>query len=100
MFTRDITLEDCILDLIDNSMDSYLRTRQIDIKAEVFGQGEGATPPHPGDIRIEFSPERFTITDNCGGIDRNAAANEVFCFGHTRDAKPPGGLSVYVIGLK
>src|ERR1035438_261320 len=100
MFTRDITLEDCILDLIDNSMDSYLRTRGIDVGAEVFGQGTGAIPPHPGSIRIDFSPDRFTINDDCGGIDRKAAEDDVFCFGHGKTTKPAGGLGVYGIGLK
>jgi hypothetical protein len=51
MFTRDITLEDCILDLIDNSMDSYLRTRNIAVDAEVFGLGNGAAAQNPGLIR-------------------------------------------------
>jgi hypothetical protein len=32
MFTRDISLEDCILDLIDNSIDSLIRARKIDIE--------------------------------------------------------------------
>jgi len=31
MFTRDISLEDCILDLIDNSIDGLIRTRSIEI---------------------------------------------------------------------
>ena len=100
MFTRDITLEDCILDLIDNAMDSYLRTRRIDVGAEVFGQNDGVLPPHPGLIRIDFSQEQFTISDNCGGIDRKAAEDDVFCFGHGKETKPAGGLGVYGIGLK
>src|ERR1035438_6964277 len=100
MFTRDITLEDCILDLIDNSMDSYLRTRNIAVDAEVFGQGDGAAAQSPGLIRIDFSQEQFTIIDNCGGIDRRAAEDDVFCFGHTKGTKPSGGLGVYGIGLK
>jgi hypothetical protein len=100
MFTRDITLEDCILDLIDNSMDSYLRTRKIDVGAEVFGESDGVAPPHPGLIQIDFSPDQFTIRDDCGGIDRKAAEDEVFCFGHGKATKPSGGLGVYGIGLK
>lgn len=31
MFTRDITLEDCVLDLIDNSIDSFLLKQGISI---------------------------------------------------------------------
>jgi hypothetical protein len=100
MFTRDITLEDCILDLIDNAMDSYLRTRKVDVGAEVFGQSGGAAAEHPGEIKIDFSKKEFRISDNCGGIDRKAAEEEVFCFGHAKGSPPTGGLGVYGIGLK
>ena len=37
MFTRDISLEDCVLDLIDNSIDSYLLKHQIPISRLIFG---------------------------------------------------------------
>jgi hypothetical protein len=100
MFTRDITLEDCILDLIDNAMDSYLRTRGIDVGEEVFGQTDGAGARHPGLIRIDFSQQEFRIVDDCGGIDRRAAEDDVFCFGHAKGMRPSGGLGVYGIGLK
>ena len=99
MFTRDITLEDCILDLIDNAMDSYLRTRDIDVGEEVFGRTDGAVA-HPGSIRINFSQQQFTIVDDCGGIDRKAAEDDVFCFGRAKGTQPVGGLGVYGIGLK
>jgi hypothetical protein len=89
MFTRDITLEDCILDLIDNAMDSYLRTRKIDVGAEVFGQSGAGAVEHPGEIKIDFSKKEFRISDNCGGIDRKAADDDVFCFGHARGSKQP-----------
>ena len=38
MFTRDISLEDCILDLIDNAIDGLVRTRKIDISASLLQQ--------------------------------------------------------------
>ena len=31
MFVRDLSLEDCILDLVDNSIDSLTRSRKIDV---------------------------------------------------------------------
>jgi hypothetical protein len=37
MFTRDISLEDCVLDLIDNSIDSYLLKHGISISQLIFG---------------------------------------------------------------
>ncbi len=33
MFTKDIGLEDCILDLIDNSIDGLIRSRKIKLSA-------------------------------------------------------------------
>ena len=41
MFTRDIGLEDCILDLIDNSMDALLRIRNVVIEKEIVTFGKG-----------------------------------------------------------
>ena len=38
MFTRDISLEDCVLDLIDNSIDSYLLKHGISISELISGQ--------------------------------------------------------------
>ena len=32
MFTRDISLEDCLLDLIDNSIDGLIRSKQLDTR--------------------------------------------------------------------
>jgi hypothetical protein len=33
MFTRDITLEECVLDLIDNSIDGLIRSRSLNLDA-------------------------------------------------------------------
>jgi hypothetical protein len=98
MFTRDISLEDCILDLIDNSIDSLLRTQQIDIEKQVFrpeGKRSSATPVR---IKVTYSDDEFRIEDNCGGIGLENAREDIFCFGH-REA-PSGKLGVYGIGLK
>ncbi len=101
MFTRDIALEDCILDLVDNSMDALLRIRQIDIENEIlaFGTGGPVARRPRAHIRLDYSDKHFQIVDNCGGIRYEDAAHEVFCFGHHADA-PKGRLGVYGIGLK
>src|SRR6476620_9146467 len=83
MFTRDISLEDCILDLIDNSIDALVKAKRVDISSAVF-QKNGAkinlkTLPS---ILVHFSPTELKITDNCGGISFDDAQNEVFNFGH------------------
>jgi hypothetical protein len=101
MFTRDISFEDCVLDLIDNSMDSLLKTNQVDIEQEVLkvGTGTRSSGRIPAHIRVEYSEDQFLIADNCGGIRYDEAINEVFCFGHHADG-PKGRLGVYGIGLK
>lgn len=101
MFTRDIGLEDCILDLIDNSMDALLRARRIDVEKEILDQGTGTEKrkAKPARIAISYSAKQFSITDECGGIPYEDAVKEVFCFGHSPDA-PKGKLGVYGIGLK
>src|SRR5256885_1297493 len=102
MFTRDISLEDCILDLIDNSIDSFIRTRNIDISANLLNPGSSSngqkSDPLPK-IELSFSDTEFKINDKCGGISRKAALEEVFNFGHTSNYAT-GQLGAYGIGLK
>jgi hypothetical protein len=38
MFTRDISLEDCVLDLIDNSIDGLVRTRRINVSSSLLDE--------------------------------------------------------------
>jgi hypothetical protein len=101
MFSRDISLEDCILDLIDNSMDALLSTREIDIKSEILAQAKGASGEgsEKSQIRLDYTDRRFFISDNCGGFSFEHAVNEVFCFGHDPGA-PRRRLGVYGIGMK
>lgn len=103
MFTRDITLTECILDLIDNSIDGHISRAKLDLGKELL------TAPNAnlnvGDlpmVAITFSAEEFAITDNCGGIDLERAKNEVFNFGYAIDqpAATKHQLGVYGIGMK
>jgi histidine kinase/DNA gyrase B/HSP90-like ATPase len=93
MLTRDISLDDCILDLVDNSID---------------GAWE-ASGKHPSEfvvnkdlskfkIDIRFSQSQFQIVDNCGGITLDDAANYAFTFGRTKD-QPEADYSVGVYGI-
>ncbi len=62
MLTRDIELEDAILDLLDNCVDGVQRT----IKNSDAVSGE---KPYEGFwAKINFSSEHFKLEDNCGGI--------------------------------
>lgn len=105
MFTRDISLIDCILDLVDNSVDGLMRSRDVDLGAallspnDVAGQALAGLPV----ISITYSEREFTIQDNCGGISVDDAENEVFNFGHSakyHEDIEHHQLGVYGVGLK
>jgi len=102
MFTRDISLEDCILDLIDNSIDGLIRDRDINITSSILSSSRNGDPVHSKNraaIVISFSNKEFTIEDTCGGIDRTLATEDIFNFGHAA-GETGGALGVYGIGLK
>jgi len=103
MFTRDISLEECILDLLDNSIDGLIRSKNIrpeEISKSMFSAkqerpNQNALPR----IDLTYSEHEIKIKDVCGGIDYNYALTEVFNFGHT-PGTDAGHLGVYGIGLK
>ncbi|MDP2999054.1 MAG: ATP-binding protein [Bryobacterales bacterium] len=102
MFTRDLSLEDCVLDLIDNSVDALHRTRHLDLSPPLLAELEipkQAAKAKLPSIEVVYTDLEFRITDNCGGIEREDALNEVFSFGHSAGFKG-GQLGVYGIGLK
>ncbi|MGA2363407.1 MAG: ATP-binding protein [Candidatus Aminicenantales bacterium] len=104
MFTKDIGLEDCILDLIDNSIDGLIRSRKIklsDLSKWVFAKDPKPSVHLTGRpvIRVTFSEDSVKVEDNCGGLDLEYARNEAFNFGHGPDWKK-GFLGVYGVGLK
>src|SRR6266436_3973484 len=60
MLTRDIKLEEAILDLLDNCVDGILRTAT---------RRRNSKKPYSGfSADIDFSKDTFCISDNCGGI--------------------------------
>lgn len=98
LITRDISLEDAILDLIDNAVDSFIRTREIDPYKNLIQPNN--IPAEPlAEIRINFTTQQFKIIDNCGGISFGSAQNDVFRFGHP-DPHKRASLSVFGIGMK
>ena len=82
MITRDITFEDSIMDLIDNSVDGAWR--QQESQPIGLDAGPDFSPYH---ISIHTSPDRFTICDNCGGMTLEDATDHAFSFGR----HPTGG---------
>ena len=108
MITRDISLEACVLDLIDNSVDGA--TRSSDDKPAKAR----APKPHPLSsggtrymgytINVQYSSSSLRIGDNCGGISVEIATAYAFNFGrnpseHT-DAGTEAGIGIYGIGMK
>ena len=92
MLTRDISLVDAILDLVDNCLDGALRLADGDKVnyAEHF-------------VAISLSKERFTIEDNCGGIPREVAKNYAFKMGRELDDDRDSEnetIGMYGVGMK
>ncbi len=76
MLTRDISLDDCILDLIDNSIDSAWQNAGV--RPTAFTPGNLLDNYH---VDISFDEDEFRIVDNCGGISLDNAARYAFTFG-------------------
>ena len=93
MLTRDIELEDAILDLLDNCIDGILRTY-----API-----GDEAPYEGFYaNIEFKADSFKIVDNCGGIPYKIAKNYAFMMGRPpeEDDSEVPTVGMYGIGMK
>lgn len=101
--TRDLSLEDAILDLVDNSIDAYIKSRKIDISARLLSADSDdsllKTAPEKADIRVRLDENRFEIEDRGGGIDFDHARKNVFRMGRV-DPQHQSSLGVYGIGLK
>lgn len=98
MLTRDITVSDCILDLIDNSVDSAWKS----LGSAQLGLLSG---PDFSKIKIEvtLTDTSFCIKDNAGGMSLDSAKKYAFTFGRKeQDPEDSGDFSigVYGIGLK
>ena len=95
MLTRDIALEDAILDLLDNCLDGVLRSRNI---KNISEKNEEIYKDF--NARITISSDSFIIEDNCGGIPLNVAIKKAFRMGfkYTDESIPTVG--VYGIGMK
>lgn len=92
MLTRDISLEDAILDLIDNCLDGALRLasgKKVD-----YGRHR---------IKISLSDNKFSIADDCGGIPRQVAINYAFKMGRDTDDQRDADretIGMYGVGMK
>lgn len=92
MITRDIALQDCIFDLLDNAIDGAKRSKTIDSEKPLAGYF----------AKITFDSKQFKIVDNCGGIRLSDAIDYAFHFGRRPNspADVSGGIGLYGIGMK
>lgn len=92
MLTRDISLADAILDLVDNCLDGALR----------LARG-GAVDYSKHFVKINLANDKFSIEDNCGGIPREIAKNYAFKMGRepddSRDSESET-IGMYGVGMK
>lgn len=93
MLTRDIDLADAILDLVDNCIDGAMRSQ---------AKPKDKKLPYKGfKANLVVSPDRFEISDNCGGIPADYI-DEAFQLGRP-NIKKDGDLptvGMYGIGMK
>lgn len=92
MITRDIELQDAILDLLDNCVDGIRRSSKV----------KGDKPYAGYYARITFSENEFVIEDNCGGIPKEIAEKYAFMMGRpaAQQGAKAGTIGVYGIGMK
>ena len=89
VLTRDIRLQDAIIDLLDNSIDAAHSIVGRDKALDGF------------EVHIGFDAGRFTIWDTCGGIDAGIAENYAFRFGRSPEApRFDGSIGQFGVGMK
>jgi Histidine kinase-, DNA gyrase B-, and HSP90-like ATPase len=94
MLTRDIALEDALLDLLDNCIDGILRTSK---PKKSLDRPYGGYWAH-----LTITAQRFVIEDNCGGIPLTIATTSAFMMGRPTTARSENlpTVGVYGIGMK
>jgi len=92
MLTRDISLDDAILDLLDNCLDGAMRIAdgdKVDYRQHF--------------VKIKLTKNQFSIEDNCGGIPRDVAINYAFKMGREPDDDRDSDtetIGMYGVGMK
>lgn len=94
MLTRDIDLQDAILDLLDNCVDGVQRSDKTKNTNEKPYEGYWA--------KVSFSADHFEILDNCGGIPIDLAKRYAFMMGRPKeeDDNDVPTIGMYGIGMK
>ncbi len=103
LITRDISLVDAFLDIIDNSINAALEPLAPNLRTADDYQrllaNSNLKPKVQIDITVE--PTKIVVRDTAPGISSEMAAKHVFKFGRGEaDADASDRLSVYGLGLK
>jgi hypothetical protein len=102
LITRDISLADAIIDLLDNSVNAAMRPIHNAFSSANDFHSVFARKSLRADvtINVSFDRDRVIVKDNAYGIDFETAQHEVFRFGHADGPESRDRLSVYGIGMK
>lgn len=88
MITRDITINDAIIDLLDNSIDGASKLKENNDFSDLY-------------IDITINRDEFIVKDNCGGFPLDIAQKYAFRFGRPDDApETTGSVGRFGIGMK
>jgi Histidine kinase-, DNA gyrase B-, and HSP90-like ATPase len=102
LLTRDLSLVEAFLDLIDNSVNAALVTQHIPLSdARDYMHLLTSKKKGTAHIAITASEKIITVSDTTGGISYKTAMKEAFKFGKAEHVGSANDrLSVYGIGLK
>jgi hypothetical protein len=97
MLTRDIELNDAIMDLLDNCIDGVHRKKHDDDSGDNIKSYDGFFS------EITIDKNQFVLKDNCGGIPLDVAKNYAFKLGRDNQNTVDKNLEtvgMYGIGMK
>ncbi|MBL1430900.1 MAG: ATP-binding protein [Robiginitomaculum sp.] len=95
-FTRDASVEECIFDLIDNSIDAA--RNKLDNDGKLALDDDGLVDDYSGiEIIVSIDQNKVSVSDNCSGMSPKDIEDGILRFGRPSNAKYSIGL--YGIGL-
>ena len=103
LITRDISLADAFLDLVDNSINAAIApiASRLKTAADYVAVLDEHAHEVLSSIKILITETKISISDNAAGISAALAREHVFKFGRAdADKESTDRLSVYGIGLK
>jgi hypothetical protein len=86
MLTRDLTVSDCVLDLVDNAVHRLISETGLDVSEHLFAGTKARKVSAL--IEIAFDSSEFRIKDNCGGISIKDAKSSSWGIRSGRSDKP------------